>query len=233
MKVLTFICIVSLLLIVCGVIYIEWETRDFIESLPQPPSTSITVEKEQQAPSAPKTEATEDIKQMSSEEIQPDLFVESDNTNQPEPLSPETEKIESPTTAEKKKRHDSYDWRDDEAHLHQHSHQIDPWGSVKDRKARGTDKPNITKEELRAQLVDRFGDIPQVHIFVELGAKYDQGESLTINELIEYSESMNHLFPNRKTKQSLSILKRVQSTMQGTTEHNGEKDAGKAADNPD
>lgn len=233
MKAFTYICITFLLLIVFGVVYMQWQTKNFIESLPQPSATPVVTKDAQQISSSTKLETIENAQRMPPEEKQLGLSVESDNTNQPETLNPETEKVKSPTTEDIKKRHNSHDWRDDEAYLHKHSDQIDPWQSLKDRKARGTDKPNITKEELRAQLVDRFGDIPQVHIFVELGEKYDQGESLTINELIEYGESMNHLFPNRETKQSLLILKEVQSTMQGTTEYNGKTDAGKAADNVD
>lgn len=108
-----------------------------------------------------------------------------------------------------------YDWRSDDAHSHEHSGQTNPWMSAAERQALNSKGPSITVEELRSQLIEKFGDIPQVHTYVNMRDKALREATLTIDEYIIYAESMNYLFPDQKTKQSIETLKEIQRTMEG------------------
>lgn len=66
-------------------------------------------------------------------------------------------------------------------------------------------------QELRSQLVERFGNIPEVHTFVEMRQKLHIGGTLTIDTFAKYIESANHLFPNEGTEQVLESLRRMES----------------------
>lgn len=216
MKVFAFISIAFVLLIGFSVIYTQWETKNFVESLPKPPPTSDPAKGTRQDPSVAVPDILEDTQQGQSEDERSDLsFQNAGEVNGIEASSRETVNTEVPVGENIGAQDDGLDWQNDDAQPHQHPSEKDPWQSAEARKARRTDGPNITPEALRSQLIGRFGDIPQVHTFVELDQKRNQGEPLTLDEYILYNESMNHLFPNKNTEQTIKKLKEIQQMHPG------------------
>lgn len=57
-------------------------------------------------------------------------------------------------------------------------------------------------EALRKELVERFGDLPQVHTYIDFGKKWREG-TLTPDEDIERLEAQMYLFPNESTRKTL------------------------------
>ena len=207
MKVFTAICIACLLLIAVGIIYIQWETKNFVKGLPKPPTTPEGPEKIEPNPAIIVPGAAEDAHSgLSVEDNSRSSEIETSNDGAVNTEIPTEKNIET--------QREVYDWQNDDTHLHKHPHQIDPWQSVADRKALRAKRPNISVEELRSQLVERFGDIPQVHTYVDLREKLaDPETTLTLDEHIVHAESMNYLFPSRKTEQSIKALRRVRRAL--------------------
>ena len=46
--------------------------------------------------------------------------------------------------------------------------------------------------------------------FINLERRIERREPLTLEEYILYAESMNHLFPHKKTEQTIKMLKQIQ-----------------------
>ena len=213
MKILTYIGIGCMLLIVISVIYTQWETKNFVESLSRYPESPNASEETQQNPSVIKLDNVEETQQMLSEDTNPGLSVKNRSPSQPKALSPEMKKKQVPIEDSRKMQYS--DWQNDDAHLHEHSGEKNPWKSGAERQVLNAKGPNITVEELRSQLVERFGDIPQVHTYVNIRDEILKGTTLTLNEYIMYTESMNYLFPSQKTEQSIEALKKVRLTING------------------
>lgn len=57
-------------------------------------------------------------------------------------------------------------------------------------------------EALRKELVERFGNIPQVHTYIDFGRRWRDG-TLTPDEDIERLEAQMYLFPNESTRKTL------------------------------
>lgn len=211
MKVFAFISIAFVFLIGFGVIYTQWETKNFVESLPKPLSTSDAAPETQRDSSMAAPDAVEETQQARSEHKPSISSVATDsNSSETEVSRQELVNAEVPTTENVETQSDVSDWQNDDAQPHRHPPQKDPWQSAEDRKTLRREGPNITPEALRSQLVGRFGDIPEVHTFVELDQKRNQGQPLTLDEYILYNESMNHLFPNKNTEQTIKKLKEIQ-----------------------
>lgn len=209
MRVFAFIAIVFALLIGFGVIYTQWETKNFVESLPKPPTTDTTPETQHNSSTAAPDTVNNTQQPLPEVERSDLVFENAGEVNEIEASSHETV-TEMPVGANVGTQSEVYDWQSDDVQPHGHPPQIDPWQSAEVRKARRREGPNITPEALRSQLVQRFGDIPEVHTFVDLDQKKNQGGGLTIDERILYSESMNHLFPDKRTEQAIEMFKQIQ-----------------------
>ena len=96
----------------------------------------------------------------------------------------------------------------------EHSLQKNPWqdtiDAVMEAKARGTwisDPETMDPDELHSaqynQLLERFGDIPEVHTYME----YMRNPPMTIDEDIAGLEAANHLFPYGSTRRTLAFFK--------------------------
>ena len=55
-------------------------------------------------------------------------------------------------------------------------------------------------------LLKRFGDIPEVHTFLELKRKMFKNEPFTLDERIAYTTAQYHLWPHPETKKTLEIF---------------------------
>ena len=210
MKSLIFISIIFVVLIVFGAIYIQWETKNFVEGLPKPPPASDASEETQQVSSDTVPNTVKEAEQLRSKTEPSRLPIDNDSAlSETDTSSQKTVTPEVPSEENVVRQHNNYDWREPDIRSHVPSRQIDPWQSAEAGKARGAEVPDITPEQLRSQLVEKFGDIPQVHTFVELRQKTKRGDSLTFDETLLYVESMNHLFPSGKTTEAIRTLKRI------------------------
>ena len=218
MKVFAFISITFVVLIGFGVVYTQWETKNFVQSLPKPQPMSNTPEQKQQGPSDAVPDPLEVSRHLQPEDERSELSVESDSGGSETATSDQgmgTPEVLS--TRQAQTRTGAYDWRTDAIRPPAHRPQIDPWRSTAAGKAQSTEGPDITTEQLRAQLVKRFGDIPQVHTFVDLDERYEQGALFTYDEYILYMESAYYLFPLEKTAEAIRTLKSLRRMNPGVT----------------
>lgn len=71
-----------------------------------------------------------------------------------------------------------------------------------------TEDPALYIQYLRAQLIKQFGDIPQVHIFVEWREKRKQGIPIrNAEEYITFLEAQYYLWPSATTLHTLETLR--------------------------
>lgn len=100
--------------------------------------------------------------------------------------------------------------------------QRDLWKEIIDAEveaiARGTwigDPETMDADELHSavynQLLEKFGDIPQVHTFMEYSRKTTNNAPITLEERIAGLEAMNHLFPAGSTRRTLVYYKWMQA----------------------
>ena len=106
--------------------------------------------------------------------------------------------------------------------VNEQSLQRDPWKEIIDAEmeaiARGTwigDPETMDPDELHSavynQLLERFGDIPQVHTYMEYSRKTTNNAPMTLDERIAGLEAMNHLFPSGSTRRTLVYYKWTQA----------------------
>ena len=60
------------------------------------------------------------------------------------------------------------------------------------------------------ELIKQFGDIEQVKIVVDTEYKIEKGLELKLDEQIQFLESQNHLWPDKRTQETLDKLIRIQ-----------------------
>ena len=100
--------------------------------------------------------------------------------------------------------------------------QMNPWEKMikaeMEARARGTwigDPETMDPDELHRavynQLLERFGDIPQVHTYMEYSRKTTNNTPMTLDEKISGLEAMNHLFPSGSTRRTLVYYKWMQA----------------------
>ncbi len=111
---------------------------------------------------------------------------------------------------------DNYDWLNDEntGKLPPQKDPLADFIAEQQAKDRGTwigDPETMDPDELHSaeynQLLERFGDIPQVHTFMEYSQKNTGNTPMTLDERIAGLEAMNHLFPSGSTRRSLVFFK--------------------------
>ena len=57
------------------------------------------------------------------------------------------------------------------------------------------------------QLIERFGDIPEVHAYMEYDRRVRTGQEIPLEEDIAYLEAMQFLFPNEATRKTIVLKK--------------------------
>ena len=172
-----FTTLVVLLFVSGIIIYTEWDKRKFLESLPEPP-TNVTV---------PEVEQPRRVDALPSSVHQPVV----------EQVEAEGETIPDEHVS------DDYDWRTDNDAHHVHNPDPDSWV----HKDTAKDEPPLPEsEEMLQSLIERFGDIPQVHTHVEFH-RIRSERNLTLDEEIVHLEAMLFLFPNEATRKTLVLAK--------------------------
>ncbi|MXV73395.1 hypothetical protein F4Z99_03845 [Candidatus Poribacteria bacterium] len=66
--------------------------------------------------------------------------------------------------------------------------------------------PDELADMLLVGLLKRFGDIPEVHTFMELERKRFKNQPWTLDERIDFTRAQYHLWPDPRTKESLEIF---------------------------
>ena len=173
------------------VVYVEIDNQRFLDNLPHPTRPVEPTEAEVH------THAHEPI-------VAPP-------TTAPEP-------IETPEPTVHQARSESIeDWRTHDAPPREHLSKTDPWSDFiqeNQAKERGTwidDPATMDPDELYAaeynQLLEKFGDIPQVHTYMEYDRKFKSDMPLSLDEKITGLEAAYHLFPYRSTQKTLAFYK--------------------------
>ena len=119
------------------------------------------------------------------------------------------------------------DWREDKA-FDTLQPKTDPWKKLDVQQADTEESPNssedsavypppnwhLTKDPelrstyFRAQLINQFGDIPEVHTVAKYQRKKELGIPVTIDEYIESLEARYHLWPNKSILRALERLRK-------------------------
>lgn len=192
MKKLIFFVIFFLILGVFW-LYTEINTRNFISILPQPPQSAERPE----------------VNKLSTDKEQVDMETLTtpslaSTSEPPEQEGPNDEKSKKPTP--------TFDWRNDGNHLHENK-PIDPLGDymAEANKTKIDDPETMDPDELYNddynQLLDQFGDIPQVHAYMEYMRKFKNDVPMSLDEEIIGLEAMQHLFPAGSTRRTLDYYK--------------------------
>ena len=201
-------------------VFIEIDKRNFIESLPQPPpqvklsATMVTT--------SPTPNAEESIP-LAEESIP--LAEESTTTEQTTDITDFTQ----PSTA----KEDDFDWREDDTHTHVRK-KADPWQQENEQQENESQSNlrDLTPQEYYRdvwlykrynKLLERHGDIPEVHKWFEITRKNVMGNPLTMDEVIEhYSLEVKFNVVNPRVRANLLNLVEELKTIRaegGTFEH--------------
>ncbi len=62
------------------------------------------------------------------------------------------------------------------------------------------------REMILGGLLEKFGDIPEVHTFMEFTVKIRKKEELSLDERIEFTSAQYYLWPHPETKKTLEIF---------------------------
>lgn len=193
MRKLTVAAIIFIIFVSGFVAYTEWEKRRFINSLPKPLTVKQTVETHSHHHDEPVQAAPSNIVDFGAEVIVEERTdsaqLPSNDDSQPDDSQPND------------------DWRFDAVHIDEPAHQhTSP--SFEQRLEVHPDEmdPDELADMLLQGLLQRFGDIPEVHTFMTLKRRMFKNEHLTLDERIDYTTAQLHLFPHPETQKTLDIL---------------------------
>ncbi len=62
-----------------------------------------------------------------------------------------------------------------------------------------TNDREVFAKLFREQLIEQFGDIPEIDIIVKVEKKVKAGESIPLDEFVDYAHALFHLFPSEQT----------------------------------
>ncbi len=142
----------------------------------------------------------------------------------PHDTEPHVEDVE---TEHQSPQRDTYDWRNDRS-VESPAPKPDPWKDVGTPHAStdpstdsdgdaalypppdwpSTEDPVLLAEYFHAQLINQFGDIPEVHIIGERERKRALGIPATLDERIDFLKAQYALWPNERTLRALESLQK-------------------------
>ena len=195
MKRIILICI-FLVVLVGFCVYIEVSTRNFVDSIPKTPTSKANHKPQVNAVPSDTPATAKPVPLFDSEHI--------------------TENTEKDTAAVKNEIPTGLDWTDDEAaHENLEKDSSDPFSDhlvLQEAIERGTlITADMSGEELYNaelnQMLEQFGDIPEVHKVMEFNRKFDSDAPISLDEKIEYQEALVKLYPNSTNKKTLAYYK--------------------------
>ena len=62
-----------------------------------------------------------------------------------------------------------------------------------------TDDPEVFAKLYREQLINQFGDVPEIDLIVKVEKKWKADEDVSIDEYVDYAHAIFHLFPSEET----------------------------------
>ena len=182
MRKLIFATFVVVLFCSSVIIYTEWEKKSFLKSLPEPPINMKTPEVEQPS-------RVDDLSPSDASHV----VVPARTERQTTPLQQDPDDYDRRTNDDDRRTNDE---------VHQ-DHNPDP--SISENLA--TDEhPMPAQNDMLKSLIERFGDIPQVHTHVEFHQIRSERD-LTLDEEIVHLETTLFLFPNEATRKTLVLAK--------------------------
>ena len=201
MKQVIFLGVFIVILCTGWTLYLEYDKKRFVDSLPQLPSVSDTQPID-----------TEEKNHSHSHEHTEETHTHEEYTNT-DPL----ETLETSST-------DVYDWRDDSV-LDSFPEETDPWlqtdqtGAEKSEDEETyppkdwhkTKDPVLRAEYLYAQLIKQFGDTPEVQAIADYELRAAQGIPSTLDEYIEFLEAQLSFWPNDTTLSTLKEMRRIKA----------------------
>ena len=182
-------------------LYLEYDKKRFVDSLPQLPLVSDTQPID-----------SEEKNHSHSHEHTEDTHTHEEYTNT-DPL----ETLETSST-------DVYDWRDDSV-FDSFPEETDPWLQTYQPDAEKsedeetfppidwykTKDPVLRAEYLYAQLIKQFGDTPEVQAIGDYELRSAQGIPSTLDEYIEFLEAQLSFWPNDTTLNTLKEMRRIKA----------------------
>ena len=197
MKNLIFV-IIFFIAVVSGItVYTEWANRKFMNTLPEPPTVETPIDTHSHQDTHPHHHEA-DAPAISSK-----ITEEASETADGVLRKLSTDNIDEASQTGKDPQV-SENWKTDDEDGHSHQSTSNPFG----RKIR--DPSEIPPDELADMfhkgLLRRFGDIPEVHTFMALKRKKMKNEPLSLDEHIDYTAAMLHLWPHPETKKTLDIF---------------------------
>ncbi|MDE0686114.1 MAG: hypothetical protein OXI63_24575 [Candidatus Poribacteria bacterium] len=66
-----------------------------------------------------------------------------------------------------------------------------------------TSEPEVFAKLFHEQLIEQFGDVPETDIIVKVEKKVKAGESIPLDEFVNYAHALFHLFPSEQTLRQL------------------------------
>ena len=94
---------------------------------------------------------------------------------------------------------------------HKHARKSDPWRNNDAATQESLPPEAMSDEELGEQtlnqLIERFGDIPEVHAYMEYDRRVRTRQEIPLEEDIAYLEAMQFLFPNEATRKTIVLKK--------------------------
>ena len=195
----------------CGIfVYTEWENKRFTDSLPESPSVEQqTVDAHPHPHEHPAPATDSNTGAFESETIIIENSVSTEPTAEGDAQSIEavqqTEAVEQ--TGET--------WQTDDAHEHKFTRS--PFA----RKLLQPEDmdPDELADMLLKGLIQRFGDIPEVHTFMEIKRKMYKKEPINWDERIAYTKAQYHLWPHPETKKTLEIYLERRETQYPRSTH--------------
>jgi hypothetical protein len=194
MRNLILFTLVVVVLMVGGIFYLDWEKKNFIESLPQSPTIVDQPVDNSFETDSPLPTVKEKIDEDEKTEI-------------------------TPSANETEDSNDSVQANGDVQHIpDSHAHEPQPRQRIhaqgKTTKENPNSEPSTPDEKadfVRDQWIEMFGDIPQVHVASEYIRKAYKNERMTIDEQIAGLEASHYLFPDGGHKQMLEMLKTMKA----------------------
>lgn len=188
----------------CSVlVYTEWENQRFVDSLPKPPTVeqqSVDTHPHPHDHPHPHEDPVPETPPSNARVFDTQTIL-IENSVSPETSEEDTAQVETEEeTFSVEERSPAWLTGDE----HEHKTTKDPFAK-KITQIEDMD-PDEYADMILVGLLEKFGDIPEVHTFTEFTRKIKKNEELSLDERIEFTRAQYYLWPHPETKKSLEIF---------------------------